>query len=117
MGAAALAVGTGAAYQAEALEQDLGFPCLVDPEKRVYGRLGIPRIKGGWADPRGVWRYLRAILRGGRQGALTGDILQAPGVAVLDAEARVRYAHRGRTLGDYPPLGTVFDHLREVARG
>lgn len=115
MGAAALGVGTGAAYQAEALERDLGFPCLVDPSKNVYRSLGIRRIGVGWLDVRAVWRYVRGIARGARQGSLTGDILQAPGVAVLDEEAGVRYAHRGRALGDYPPLGDVLERLRDVA--
>jgi hypothetical protein len=40
--------------------------------------------------------------------------LQAPGVAILDAGAVARWVWRGRTLGDYPPLGAVLERLRSL---
>jgi len=70
-------------------------------------------IDPGWLDPLGWWRYLRAFLRGARQGRLH-DPLQAPGVAILDAGAVARWVWRGRTLGDYPPLEAALERVRSL---
>jgi peroxiredoxin len=116
LGAGALAVATGADYQARRLMRDgLPFPALCDPDKNLYRALGIERIRWDqWVRP-ATWRRYAAALGGQRQGRLTGDVLQAPGIVILDASGTVRYLHRGRTLADYPPLGDVLDALRAVA--
>lgn len=115
LGARALAVATGAGYQAGRLMADgLPFPALVDPDKHLYRALGIERIRWDqWLRP-STWRRYVAALGGGRQGRLTGDVLQAPGVVILDASGTIRYLHRGRTLADYPPLGEVLDAISAV---
>jgi hypothetical protein len=116
LGAAALAVGTGADFQARQLMRDgLPFPALLDPDKKLYRALGIERIHWTQWLRAATWkRYLRSARRA-RQGRLTGDILQAPGIVILDSQATVRYLHRGQTLGDYPPLAEVLAALRAVA--
>jgi hypothetical protein len=112
-GARALAVATGAGFQAAQLMRDgLPFPALCDPDKNLYRALGIDRIRWHqWVRP-GTWRRYVAALGGQRQGRLTGDILQAPGVVILDASGTVRYLHRGRTLADYPSLAEILDAVR-----
>jgi hypothetical protein len=113
MGAGALAVATGADFQARQLmEEGLPFSALLDPEKNLYLALGIERIGWHqWLRP-STWRgYLRSIRRA-RQGRLTGDILQAPGVVILDPKRTVRYLHRGTTLGHYPALAEILAALR-----
>lgn len=116
LGARALAVATGAGYQARQLMGDgLPFPALVDPDKHLYRALGIERISWDqWFRPSTWRRYVAGLGGGGRQGRLTGDVLQAPGVVILDASGTIRYLHRGRTLADYPPLGEILDALRVV---
>jgi peroxiredoxin len=116
LGARALAVATGAGFQAQQLMRDgLPFPALVDPDKHLYRTLGIERIHWDqWLRPSTWRRYLAALGGGARQGRLTGDVLQAPGVVILDASHTIRYLHRGRTLADYPQLGEVLDALRAV---
>ena len=115
LGADVLAVATGADYQARRLMADgLPFPALVDPDKHLYRALGIERIPWDqWIRPSTWRRYLRSIGRA-RQGRLTGDILQAPGVAIFEPLVTLRWLHRGRTLGDYPTLDEVLDVLRTV---
>lgn len=114
IGATAIALASGAAADARTLmAQGIWFPCLLDPDKQVYRALGIGRITLGWLDAVGWWRYLHAFLRGARQGRLH-DPLQAPGLAILDAGAVARWVWRGRTLGDYPPLGAVLERLRSL---
>jgi hypothetical protein len=116
VGAGALVVGTGADFQARQLmNEGLPFPALLDPDKNLYRALGIERIR--WhrlLGPTSWKRYLGSVRRA-RQGRLTGDILQAPGIVIIDPGRTIRYLHRGTTLGDYPPLPQVLDALRSAA--
>src|SRR2546421_4349160 len=98
------------------MRDGLPFPALLDPDKNLYRALGIKRIHWHqWLRPSTWRRYLRSTRRA-RQGRLTGDILQAPGIVIIDRDRTVRYLYRGTTLGDYPPLVVVFDALRGVSR-
>lgn len=104
-GVGALAVSVGAPHQARWLLDTYGirFPLLLDPDRRLYEALDLPRRWWVGLNPRGWWNYTRAIARGNRQGAII-EPNQLPGLAVLDAEANAVWVHRGRALGDYPPL-------------
>lgn len=116
IGARVVGVATGADYQARQLiEAGVPFPLLLDPDRNLYRALGLDHIRWHRFLQPATWRrYLRAS-RGARQGRLTGDLRQAPGVAIIDTERRLRYLHRGTTLGDYPPLEEVLAALREIA--
>jgi hypothetical protein len=115
LGADALAVATGADYQARKLMEDgLPFPALVDPVKQLYRALEIERIRWDqWIRPSTWRRYLRSVGRA-RQGRLTGDILQAPGLAIFEPPGILRWLHQGRTLGDYPSVTEILDALRAI---
>lgn len=116
LGATAVAVSSGADFQARWLmeEQGVGFPLLVDPERRTHERLALPRRFWVALNPKGWWNYLRAIFRGNRQGRIV-DPIQIPGLALLDATATARRVHRGKALGDYPAISVVLDELRTLA--
>jgi AhpC/TSA family len=111
-GGAALGVSVGAAHQARWLVEELGigFPLLVDPERRVYDALELPRRWWVSLNPRGWWNYARALERGNRQGRII-EPNQLPGLALLDADANAVWVHRGRALGDYPALERVMVEL------
>jgi hypothetical protein len=115
LGGDVLAVATGADYQARRLmAEGLPFPALVDPDKQLYRALGIERISGDQWFRLSTWRrYLRSMGHA-RQGWLTGDLRQAPGMAILEPPGTLRWLHRGRTLGDYPTLAEILDALQEV---
>ena len=115
LGGDVLAVATGADYQARRLMAGgLPFPALVDPDKRLYQALGIEGIAWDqWFRPSTWRRYARSVGHA-RQGRLTGDILQAPGVAIFEPSGVLRWLHRGRTLGDYPTVVAILDALRAV---
>jgi hypothetical protein len=117
LGARVIAVGTGSATQARRLmENGMPFPCLVDPPQRLYRLLGLRRV--GLAtllDPTTYLNYWRAWRRGARQGQVTGDPRQLPGVAVLDADGRLRWRYTSRTIGDYPSLTDVIAELRRLS--
>ena len=117
LGARIAAVGTGADFQARQLmDEGMPFPCLVDPEALLYRVLGLgqvgPRLL---LDPSTYANYWRAWRRGARQGRVTGDPRRLSGVAILDAESRLRWRYRATTIGDYPPISRVLEELRRVA--
>lgn len=113
IGARAVGLSVGADFQAAWLIEQYGipFPLLVDPERKVYDALDLPRKLSVVLNPRGWAKYASAIARGNRQGKII-DPLQLPGLALLDETARPITVHRGRALGDYPPLDSV---LRELS--
>ncbi len=115
-GAKILAVGTGAPFQAEHLmATEYDFECLVDPERNLYRALGIEHIALNQWFRISTWRkYLRSRGRA-KQGRVTGDPLQAPGVAVIDTDGVVHYLHRGVTLADYPTVDEVLDAVRGIS--
>lgn len=114
-GADALGVSVGAAHQARWLidEKGIDFPLLLDPERRVYDALELPRRWWVGLNPRGWWNYARAIARGNRQGKII-EPNQLPGLALLDAEANAVWVHRGRALGDYPSIERVLSELERL---
>jgi hypothetical protein len=117
LGAGVIAVGTGADFQARRLmAEGMPFPCLVDPERRLYQALGLGRV--GWRTvltPATYVNYVRGWLRGARQGKVTGDPRQLSGVAVLDAASRPVWVHRSGTIGDYPLIADVVEQVRRLA--
>ena len=109
LGVRVIAVGTGSADQARRL-MDAGspFPCLVDPPQRLYRVLGLGRVGLGTVFALSTYtNYWRAWRRGARQGRVTGDPGQLSGVAVVDADGRLRWRHVSRTIGDYPGVAEV----------
>ena len=116
LGARVVAVGTGSAAQARRLLEDgTPFPCLVDPEARLYEALGLGRLDWRAALRVDTYRnYWRAWRRGARQGQVTGDPRRLSGVALIDGEGRLRWRYRASTIGDYPPTGTVLAEIRRL---
>lgn len=115
VGARVIAVGGAADYQArDLMEHGIGFPLLLDPTHRLYAALDLRHIHW-WAliKPVTWWKYLRAARRA-RQGRITDHPLQAPGLAIIDSDSTVRFLHRGKTLGDYPPIPRIVAAAREA---
>ena len=115
-GAAALGLSVGADFQAEWLQQEYGIPfeLLVDPERNVLDALALQRKLSIVLNPKGYATYAKAIFRGNRQGKIVSP-LQAPGLALLDADANAVWVHRGKALGDYPTLDEVLERLAGIS--
>jgi hypothetical protein len=111
-GGAALGISVGAAHQARWLIEERGirFPLLVDPERHLYDAIDLPRKWWVGFNPRGWVNYGRAIARGSRQGRII-EPNQLPGLVVLNPNADAISIHRGKALGDYPPLDEVLVEL------
>ena len=117
MGVAVIGVGPAAPYQARLL-QDRGirFPLLIDPTRSLVGRLALqPQSLARFLfDVRGWFRWMAAWFRGGRQGRITAGHGELPAILVLDATSRVVWMHRGRYIGDYPPMSATLRALRRA---
>lgn len=116
IGAGAIGVSVGADYQAKwvASEYELPFPLFVDPDRELLGALELKRNPAIALRPSGLKTYARAMRNGNRQG-LPVSPLQAPGLAILDANAKVINLYRGKALGDYPPIEQTMEWIREAA--
>lgn len=113
-GADVLAIGTGAAFQAEHLMRDgMPFDCVIDPDANFYAAVSIGRVgPTEWLRPSVISRYVAAWRRGGRQGRLTGDWRRLSGVAIVDSDRTIRYLHRATSVGDYPPVAELVGALQ-----
>ena len=116
LGARVVAVGTGSVAQARRLMDDgMPFPCLVDPDAAVHRALGIGRVDWRAALRADTYlNYWRAWRRGARQGQVTGDPRRLSGVALLDADGRLRWRYAASTIGDYPEAATVLSEIRRL---
>jgi AhpC/TSA antioxidant enzyme len=113
MGGNVIAVGAAASDQARHLmESGVPFPCLLDPDHRLFVVLDLDRIPWrAWLWPRTYSNYLRAAGHA-RQGRISWqNAFQRPGVVLLDSEGRLAWAHRGQTLGDYPAVTEVISQM------
>jgi hypothetical protein len=116
MGAGVVAVGGAAPSQARNLmDRGVPFPCLLDPEHNLSRALDLGRIPwSAWLWPRTYTGYLRGARRA-RPGRISAaDALQAPGVVIVDPPGRLAWVHRGRTLGDYPPVNRVIAEVQRL---
>jgi hypothetical protein len=114
-GGAALGVSVGTSQQARWLMEERGIrvPLMVDPPRRLNEALDLPRKWWVTLNPRGWWKYARALGRGSRQGKIVSPN-QLPGLALLDAQADAVWVHRGKGVGDYPPLDQALEDLRRL---
>ncbi len=93
----------------------------IDPHKSSYRAFGLGR-SGWWGvtlqplleDPLlGLRRLRHANLR--RSAAPHSDVLQLPGVAIVDRDGVLRFLHRSRRTDDLPSIGRILSVLRKVA--
>src|SRR5947208_2703564 len=116
MGAGVVAVGGAAPDQArELMDRGVPFPCLLDPEHNLSRALDLGRMPWrAWLWPHTYTGYFRGVRRA-RPGRISAaDSLRTPGVAILDPQGGLAWVHRGRTLGDYPPVDRVIAELRRL---
>ena len=116
-GGAVLGIGPAAAYQALHLMESRGipFPLLLDPGHRVAEAIELnsqPLLRFLF-HLKGWWNWLKSLRRG-RQGAITGAYREVPGIVIVDENAQVVWAYRGRFLGDYPPIEETTNRLMDA---
>ncbi len=109
-GAAVIAVGGAADYQAQHLQDDgHPFPLLLDPDGELRQALGIESQLSrkeliSWTS----FRNYVSARRHQRQGKISRSHAEdRPAVAIVDADLRLTWGHVGTALGDYPSI----DHI------
>jgi hypothetical protein len=119
LGADVLAVGRGTDHQVRHISRttDPGFDLLLDPDAHVTDALEMRGFAGWkWLLPTTWWSYGRWFGKARQGRPAPGTITGQPGVVIVDADARVVWAHRGAVVGDYPPMHEVLGALRSASR-
>ncbi|MGI8778235.1 MAG: AhpC/TSA family protein [Acidimicrobiales bacterium] len=115
LGATVVAVGFSPGPALAALADQLGWPWafLADPERVLYGRLGLERasLRQVFA-PAAVRRYREAAAQGYEVSRPVEDPRQL-GADVIAVDGRVVWLRRQVSSDDRPPVATVL----EVAAG
>ena len=103
-------VGLGTPEQAEDFRKkfSLSFPIICDPRKELYRMYDLKA--GSVADvasPSVLLKGLRAMSLGYRPGVPQGDVMQLPGVFLIDTEGNIRYSYFSKDSSDHPPVATL----------
>jgi peroxiredoxin len=103
-------VGLGTPEQAEQFRKEfsLTFPIICDPHKRLYRMFDLGRGSiANMASPGVLLRGLRALSQGYSPGMPRGDVMQLPGVFLIDTEGTIRYAYFSKNASDHPAVDTL----------
>lgn len=100
-------VGLGTPEQARQFRQEfsLSFPIISDPQKKLYRMYDL---KGGTlssvAGPSVLLKGLRAMSQGYMPGMPLGDVMQMPGVFLIDTDGNIRYSYFSKDASDHPKI-------------
>ncbi len=104
-----VAMGSGTHDQANAFVEKYGFTgeMFVSPDLSAYRAFKL--VRGLWRSvgPASVYRGIKAITKGFRQGSTAGDPWQQGGVFVLGPGERLLFEHRDQFAGDHADLNEV----------
>ncbi|RZB36900.1 MAG: hypothetical protein SRB2_01700 [Desulfobacteraceae bacterium Eth-SRB2] len=109
-------VGLGTPDRAEGFKKQfsLSFPIICDPEKKLYQTYGLGRGSvARMASPAFLLKGLKALSRGHIPGVPRDDIMQMPGVFLIDTSGNIRYAHYSKDPSDNPSIETLLA-LKEI---
>jgi len=103
-------VGLGTQKQAEKFREEfsLSFQIICDPQKELYRMYDL---KGGTiadvASPSILLKGLRAMSLGYRPGIPGRDVMQLPGVFLIDTNGNIRYSYFSKDASDHPSVETL----------
>ena len=95
-------------------EENLPFPVICDPEKKVYEELGVEKAKNtrklvGSLKTLPEAAYM--VTHGFKHGEYEGEELQLPAVFVVKPDLRLTFAHYGKSVADVPDADAVIKQL------
>ena len=103
-------VGLGTPDRAEAFKNQfsLSFPIICDPEKKLYQTYGLGRGSvARMASPAFLLKGLKTLSQGHTPGIPRDDIMQMPGVFLIDTSGNTRYSHYSKDPSDNPSIETL----------
>jgi peroxiredoxin len=119
-GARVVLVGMGTPTECTAFlrKLDVPFPMIADPQQTLYRRFNLKRMSAlGVFSPTTVLRGVAAMVRGSGIGKPTGDILQLPGVFIIDRNGRIVFKNRPTGPADPADADTLLSVLAGAANG
>jgi len=109
-------LGTPPEAAAFARKYDVPFPIIADPEKKLYRAFALKRMSPlGFLSPTLALKGVAAAARGHGIGIPSGDVLQLPGVFVIDTAGRIVFSHYGADPADHPDPEEILAVLRKYA--
>lgn len=109
-------VGLGTSEQAEKFRRDLSlsYPIICDPHKELYRTFDLGNATlSSIARPSVLLKGLQALSQGYRPGFGQGDVMQLPGVFLIDTEGSIRYSYFSKDPSDHPSVETLLK-LKEM---
>ena len=103
-------VGMGTPDQTEAFKKQfsLSLPIICDPEKKLYQAYDLGKASlAGMASPTFLLKGMKTLFRGHAPGVPQGDVMQMPGVFLIDTSGNVRYAHYSKDPSDNPSIESL----------
>jgi peroxiredoxin len=114
-----LLVGQGTPAQAEQFRKALSItlPIICDPDKDLFREYGLGRgTLSGMASPSLLLKGLKTLTRGYTPGLPRGDVMQLPGVFLVDSGGDIRYSHYAKDPSDNPAVETLLGLKNLVKR-
>lgn len=91
------------------------FPMISDPDRTLYRRFHLPRMAAlGVLSPALALKSIAAVARGHGIGKPQGDVLQLPGVFVMDAAGRIAFSHRPDSPADHAAPDMILGALERL---
>src|SRR5512138_2809409 len=104
---------------AKSWSDHVGFPpsvaVLTDPSRKAYELAGLKRSRALTLSPAAAARWVRARLRGFRQGRTQGDAWQQGGALVVLPGGKTAWRYVSMGPGDHPGAGSVLRALKTAA--
>ena len=118
-GATLAVIGNGWPAMARSWATHVGFPpsvkVLTDPTGKAYDAAGMKRSAALTFSPFAFARWVRANLKGFRQGRTAGDAWQQGGALIVLPGGKVPYRYVSLGPGDHPSPGKLLGALKKAA--
>jgi len=113
-GARVVLVGMGTPAECAAFLKKFAipFPMVADPQQALYRQFHIQRMSPlGVLSPAVAIKGLAAMVRGSGIGKPVGDVLQLPGVFIIDSGGRIVFKHQPGGPADHADPDTILKAL------
>jgi peroxiredoxin len=117
-GARVVLVGMGTVAECAdfARERDVPFPIISDPAKKLYQAFKLKRMPPwGILSPTLAAKGIAAMGRGHALGKPVGDMLQLPGVFVIDTDGRIVFSRPADDAAGRLDIETILGALERTS--
>jgi peroxiredoxin len=119
-GARVVLVGMGTSGECAAFQKKFNilFQMISDPDCTLYRQFHLQRMSPlGVFSPTVALRSIAAIAKGHTIGRPRGDVLQLPGVFVINSDGRIVFSHQPDNPASHPDPDTILEALAHSGPG